>query len=159
MVVIGNISSDVFMQRHLIIVVNRLDEVCSGTDDDFDDEEETLNKNEIVSRVHSSVCEMCGCPIEHVPREVVIPVSGRWANNARMLIKKPRLKKDVVKILSQFYDQPLGQGESADSVLAQKPVWELASELEKQSQSWKQGKYTVNRSRDCHASTNAIQED
>ena len=120
--------ADIFVQRRLIVVVNKLDLVCHPDDDDSGSEE--IGQKEVVDKVHKFIQEVC--QTKNVPREVVIPLFGMWAYKARMLSREPRSedrKSKVIKILSKFNSQPSGQGESPESVLGAASGKKLAKKL------------------------------
>lgn len=126
----------VFLQKRLIVVVNKLDQVCNVGGVYCDDEEEGLDKGDIVKKVQNFIREVCGCPAESIPSGVVIPVFGLWAYKARMLAKDPSsesTKGFVVNILSQLRNQPCGQGENPRDSIDSRPVQKLVRKLEKHS--------------------------
>ena len=52
------------------------------------------------------------------PREIVVPLSAEWAEQARELRQKPKdreLQEDVTQSLRMVPDSPRGQGEEAAS--------------------------------------------
>ena len=90
----------------------------------------------VASKVQSFIQDICECGAEDIPREVVIPVYGMWAYKARMLAREPtkaERKRAVVKILSEKYDHPIGQGENPENIITMKSSDELAKELEQMS--------------------------
>lgn len=122
---------DVFKHKRLIVAVNKIDRVCGNSYDC--DEEEELNVNDVVNKVHEFITEVCGCPVADIPKEIVIPVFGLGACNARMLARYPNSaerKNRVVRILSQFKSQPSGQGERPETAMARESVTQLVKKLE-----------------------------
>ena len=109
--------------------MNKVDLVCG----DCFEEEERLDPDGVVNIVHNCICKICGCSSEEVPKEVVIPISGKWAYLARAFLKNPsdaKRKKAVIRVLADHSNQPAGQGESLESVFARKTDTQLTSELE-----------------------------
>ena len=115
--------------------MNKLD-LMNGDDDSESGNEEEMTKNDVVDKVHGFIKEVCGCSADEIPSEVVIPVSGMWALKARMLALDPHSaekKQGVVKILSRSCNQPSGEGESPEKILAEQPVKLLTKKLENRS--------------------------
>lgn len=115
------------------MVVNKLDQVCGIGSHCLDDDDQ-LDVESVVEKVHSYICKICSCT--DIPKEVIVPVYGKWAHMARYLEKHPECperKESVVRTLASFSSQPAGQGESTASFLHRKSVEELVEELEKHS--------------------------
>lgn len=134
LVLLSSHCIDIFRQKRLIIVVTKLDDVCTSGADDYDDEER-LDANDVAEEVHKFICETCDC--SDIPKEVVVPIYGKWAHTARSLARDPtclKKKQQVIKLLEPFSSSELaGQGEGLHSCLHVKSVDELIKELERHS--------------------------
>jgi len=126
---------DVFKEKRLIIIVNKIDKACyNSTSLDCGEDDEEKTPEDIVSDVHEFIVKICRCHPEDVPKEVIIPMCGLWAYRARKLAREPDIKKsrqDVVRALCAVKSLPAGQGESRESCYVSLPSLEIASNLEK----------------------------
>lgn len=92
-----------------------------------------ITVQEVYAKVHQLVSE--ACPHVKISRDDVLPVSGLWAYNARMLISHPdgperdNYRRSVEWYLSQCQSLPCGQGESRISHFTRKSDDELAKQL------------------------------
>lgn len=123
----------IFKEQRLIVVINKLDEVCSKSNYYDSEDEDQLTKADVIKRVQKFIQKVCDCPIEDIPKDVIIPLYGMWAYKARMLRKEPKeakRRKAVIDILSRRIDQPSGQGEHPEVCYTQRSVTELVEELE-----------------------------
>ena len=119
----------VFEDRRLIIVVTQFDRT---TEPDSTDEEITVEKvqEEVCQSVHEA------CPDAKISFDDVLPLSGVWAYNARMLAMSGQdepghstCREAVVRCLSNYQSSPCGQGESPSSSLSKRSDDQLVKEL------------------------------
>ncbi len=125
-------NADIFNQRRLIVVVTKLDEAKKSSGYHNDDEDELVDIKSVVEKICKYIQKVCGCSNERIPEDIVIPVFGKWADDARWLAKKPECKNridKVVEILSRSKWQPAGQGETPRSSLSKRSAEWLSEEL------------------------------
>ena len=117
----------VFEDRRLIIVVTKFDQIIEpdGTGEEI-----------TVEQVQEAVCQSVSeaCPNVKISVDDVLPLSGMWAYNARMLAishaDEPgytACRDCVVRILSNH--SPCGQGESPSSYLSKRSDDQLVVQL------------------------------
>ena len=127
-------DEDIFKERRLIIVVNKLDKTCyNSTSLDFGEDDEEKTPEDITSEVHEFIVKICKCHPEDIPRDIIIPMCGLWAYRARKLARMPgshKCRDDVVRALCAVKSLPAGQEESRESCYVSLPSQEIASHLE-----------------------------
>ena len=124
----------VFHDNRVIIVVTKFDEVNRSSDPDEDEVTEEKVKEEACQ----FVCE--ACPGAAISPGDVLPVSGWWAYNARMLANTGpqvpthnRCLVAVKKCLHEVPNSTCGQGEDPNMSLDKLGYDELCAKLEEAS--------------------------
>ena len=123
--------TDVFQGNRLIVVITKFDEQLADTD-------EEITEGEVKDETCQFVHEACA-GVELSPNNV-LPVSGKWAYNARMLAmtapQKPthyKYRDMVKKCLQNLSNQACGEGEKLSKILDELPGDELSAKLEEAS--------------------------
>jgi len=114
--------------RRLIIVVTQFDRTYGPNN---------TGEEITVQEVYEKVCQLVSeaCPDVKISCDDVLPVSGLWAYNARMLMSHPdgpehdNYRRSVEWCLPQCQSLPCGQGQSWSSYFTDKSDDELAKQL------------------------------
>ena len=114
--------------RRLIIVVTQFDRTYGPNN---------TGEEITVQEVYEKVCQLVSeaCPDVKISCDDVLPVSGLWAYNARMLMSHPdgpehdNYRRSVEWYLPQCQSLPCGQGQSWSSYFTDKSDDELAKQL------------------------------
>lgn len=118
----------IFEDRRIIIVVTQFDQAYMPNNTS---EEITVQK--VYKKVDQLVSE--ACPNVKISHDDVLPVSGLWAYNARMLMSHPdgpehdSYRRSVEWCLSLYPSLPSGQGQSRSSYFTGESDDKLAKQL------------------------------